>query len=146
MRWLLTVSCLCLMLAGSQLMYAQQAEAAQISIKDGTIAGDEVPLVVSGLQPNARITIIAEMLGRSGRKWRSTADFTATEKGIVDVSKQAPLTGTYSGIDPTGLFWSMNDTKEISKEAALYETDEVSIVTFRVVSSENTLAEKDHRR
>ena len=146
MRWFLAMSCLCLMLAGSQLMYAQQAKVVQISIKDGAIAGDDVTLVVSGLQPNARVTIIAEMLGRSGRKWRSTADFTATEKGIIDASKQAPLTGTYSGIDPTGLFWSMNDTKEISKETALFETDEVSIVTFRVVSGENTLAEKEHRR
>src|SRR5439155_17307738 len=27
--------------------------------------------------------------------------------GVVDPSAQAPLDGTYSGVDPMGLFWSM---------------------------------------
>lgn len=38
--------------------------------------------------------------------WRSEAVFLADPYGVVDLSTQAPVSGSYTGVDPMGLFWS----------------------------------------
>lgn len=65
-----------------------------------------VRLRVSGLKPRAIATLVAEMpLGGYG--WRSSATFRADTSGRIDPAFADPLSGTYSGRDPMGLFWSM---------------------------------------
>lgn len=48
--------------------------------------------------------------------WRSQAEFIADENGIVDLSKQSPLRGSYSGIDPMGLIWSQEPDEKDARE------------------------------
>ncbi|MBB5805611.1 dienelactone hydrolase [Saccharothrix ecbatanensis] len=36
--------------------------------------------------------------------------FLADERGVVDLTRHAPIEGTYTGVDPMGLFWSMHRT------------------------------------
>lgn len=38
--------------------------------------------------------------------WRSEAVFLADSYGVVDLSTQAPVSGSYTGVDSMGLFWS----------------------------------------
>lgn len=38
--------------------------------------------------------------------WRSEAVFLADSSGVVDLSTQAPVSGSYTGVDSMGLFWS----------------------------------------
>ncbi|QBK04654.1 palmitoyl-CoA hydrolase [Hylemonella gracilis] len=38
--------------------------------------------------------------------WRSEAVFLADSRGVVDLSTQAPVSGSYTGVDSMGLFWS----------------------------------------
>jgi dienelactone hydrolase len=64
-------------------------------------------LTVSGLPPGRPVTIRAATSDGSLRRWASHASFLAGEDGTVDVSAVAPLSGTYTGIDPSGLLWSM---------------------------------------
>ncbi|MFJ6672108.1 acyl-CoA thioester hydrolase/BAAT C-terminal domain-containing protein [Actinosynnema sp. NPDC091369] len=40
----------------------------------------------------------------------SSAVFRADDRGVVDLTRHAPLSGSYSRIDPMGLFWSMTPT------------------------------------
>jgi dienelactone hydrolase len=42
-----------------------------------------------------------------GAAWRSEATFRADRRGVVDVARRAPSAGTYAGVEPMGLFWSM---------------------------------------
>lgn len=42
-----------------------------------------------------------------GTTYRSWASFLTDASGAVDLARVAPLRGTYSGVDPMGLFWSM---------------------------------------
>ena len=42
----------------------------------------------------------------SGSRWQSQATFLADDNGGVDVARQAPVSGTYEGVSPMGLFWS----------------------------------------
>ena len=123
-----------------------RARPVQIIVKDNVVIGDTVSLRATGLPPGKQVTIGAEIIDRSGRIWRSSADFTSTNRGEVDVSKQAPLAGSYSGVDPLGLFWSMEDTKEVSKDKSTFDTDQATTVTFRVTSEGKLLAERSQKR
>jgi dienelactone hydrolase len=40
-------------------------------------------------------------------RWESRAEFRADAYGVVDVTAQAPVAGTYREVDAMGLFWSM---------------------------------------
>src|SRR2546430_11606585 len=64
-------------------------------------------LTASGLPPGEPVTIRAATRDGELREWTSYATFPAGDDGTVDVSTAAPLSGTYSGVDPTGLLWSM---------------------------------------
>lgn len=121
-------------------------KAVQIILKDAVVLGDTVSLRVAGLPPGKQVTISAEMIDRSGRIWRSSASFTPTNRGEVDTSKQAPLAGSYSGVDALGLFWSMQDSKEVSKDKSMFDTDQATTVTFRVACEGKLLAEARQKR
>jgi dienelactone hydrolase len=62
---------------------------------------------VSGLRPNERIEIQATLTDGAGEPWASHAGFVADQKGIVDLSTQAPVKGSYSEVSAMGLVWSM---------------------------------------
>ncbi|WP_053721984.1 acyl-CoA thioester hydrolase/BAAT C-terminal domain-containing protein [Saccharothrix sp. NRRL B-16348] len=62
---------------------------------------------VVDLPPDERVTVSA-----STGDWSSSAVFLADERGVVDLTRHAPVEGDYSGVDPMGLFWSMTRTGE----------------------------------
>jgi dienelactone hydrolase len=59
------------------------------------------------LRPGERISIAAALVDGAGQSWASQADFSADVEGNVDVSKQAPVSGSYKEASATGLIWSM---------------------------------------
>jgi dienelactone hydrolase len=66
------------------------------------LLGDELRVRVSGLAPGSQVHVEARSSGSLSEAW-----FTATADGSVDLAQQAPQAGTYPGVDPDGLFWSM---------------------------------------
>ncbi|MEV2238760.1 acyl-CoA thioesterase/bile acid-CoA:amino acid N-acyltransferase family protein [Micromonospora sp. NPDC049891] len=72
------------------------------------LADEPLRLRVSGLAARERVVVNAEALDHAGRLWRAEATFVADTNGVVDVSRDAPVDGSYSGVDPMGLFWSMD--------------------------------------
>ena len=79
-----------------------------IVVTPSTVAIDEaVHLHIVGLQAGEEITIVAEQHDDEGARWQSRAKFRAGATGVVDLSTQAPLSGSYHGVDSMGLFWSM---------------------------------------
>ncbi|MCE6997918.1 acyl-CoA thioesterase/BAAT N-terminal domain-containing protein [Saccharothrix sp. S26] len=67
----------------------------------------ELAIRVVDLPPDERATIRA-----STGDWAASAVFLADERGVVDLTRHAPVEGDYSGVDPMGLFWSMTRTGE----------------------------------
>ncbi|MFZ0934997.1 MAG: acyl-CoA thioesterase/bile acid-CoA:amino acid N-acyltransferase family protein [Bryobacteraceae bacterium] len=61
----------------------------------------------TGLQPNERVTIRAELVDGADEQWTSQADFAADAQGNIDSSLQAPLAGSYKEVSAMGLVWSM---------------------------------------
>jgi dienelactone hydrolase len=90
-------------------------------VKD-PIADEVVKARITGLPADSVVTIRARGVW-FGQAWRSSASFHADAQGAVDLSKQAPLKGTYSGVDAMGLFWSMEPDKDQPKPAPLKLTD-----------------------
>ncbi|MGM1061794.1 acyl-CoA thioesterase/bile acid-CoA:amino acid N-acyltransferase family protein [Saccharothrix sp. Mg75] len=60
---------------------------------------------VEGLEPDARVTLCASTGDRAAE-----AVFRADDRGVVDLTRHAPVSGGYSGVDPMGLFWSLAPT------------------------------------
>jgi dienelactone hydrolase len=64
-----------------------------------------VDIVVVGLPPGGEVTVQLSTGDRA-----SHGVFTADERGVVDLTRHAPIEGTYHGVDPMGLFWSLERT------------------------------------
>lgn len=65
------------------------------------LVGKALAIQVSGLPPEIPVTITCDNLISC-----SSATFLSDSQGHIDLSQQAPLSGSYSGIDIDGLFWS----------------------------------------
>jgi hypothetical protein len=68
---------------------------------------ERVTIKVMGLRPDREVTIRARSRDQGNCWWRSSALFRARPDGSVDVSAQAPISGSDTGVDAMGLFWSM---------------------------------------
>jgi dienelactone hydrolase len=67
----------------------------------------EIQIRATGLQPNERISIRAELMDGADNHWSSQAEFLADAQGSVDASKQAPVAGSYREVSSMGLVWAM---------------------------------------
>jgi hypothetical protein len=60
---------------------------------------EPVAIRVVGGEPGRRITLRAEMFDHMARRWSSHGEFTADERGVIDLVRDAPVSGTYEGVD-----------------------------------------------
>ncbi len=74
----------------------------------------DVPLSirVSGVEPGERVTLRATMARTPEVAWQSSAVFVADGGGRVDPGKDAPVEGSYEGVDAMGLVWSMTPSSD----------------------------------
>lgn len=63
-------------------------------------------IAVSGLAPGEEVTLATRTVRGPGVVWRSAARFRADADGVVDLQRDAPLDGSYSGVSAMGLLWS----------------------------------------
>lgn len=67
---------------------------------------DEVPsITVTGCRPRALVTI-ETTFDLNGAQHRAEARFRADASGRVDPARDASVSGSYTGVDPWGLWWS----------------------------------------
>jgi dienelactone hydrolase len=71
------------------------------------LVDQEVRIRVSGAPPEQRVRLLAWTMDDSSRRWESTADFIARSDGTIDLGADAAIDGSYRGVDPMGLFWSL---------------------------------------
>ena len=98
-------------------------------LPDGLVLFDEtVPIVLFGLDPGRIVTIRLEQHDSAGL-WRSLGIFVSDAEGRVDVSRSAPLAGTYSGVAPMGLIWSVERDPTVEPRPAVPEPDLTPVVS-----------------
>ncbi len=68
--------------------------------------------------------------------------FSADSSGIVDVTSQESLSGTYRGVSPMGLFWSMNleGAEEGGRATFAKKNVTANKVTLEIRSAERVIA------
>lgn len=100
---------------------------------------------ISGLkaQQSVKIRLSAP---RNNKVWQAEATFTADESGAVDLSKIAPSAGSYAGVEPMGLVFSMTPTAEDLPDSKPLARTDPRITTCEVLIGEEVVAKKDFRR
>ena len=93
---------------------------------------------MSGLPAGRVVTVRLEQHDTAGL-WRSHAIFVADDAGRVDLSRMAPLSGTYSGIAPMGLVWSVQRDGAVAPRERLPEPD-LSPVTAQLTAEIDEVA------
>lgn len=82
----------------------------------------DVSIRVVGMPPGYRAKISLSTTDDEGIGWMSWATYRSGGDGAIDVSGQAPVNGTYAGVDPMGLFWSMKPTESPRKSGPFTRT------------------------
>jgi dienelactone hydrolase len=68
------------------------------------------------IDPGKQVKIKVNAIDAEGNEWTSSAVFVADSFGIVNPAKSEAVSGSYTGVYPMGLFWSMksNDDHQIA--------------------------------
>src|SRR5215510_4333924 len=74
--------------------------------RPAALVDEPVTIELSGFPPREPVTITGTLRFAPSAVWRSYATFVADQNGRVDLSRQAPVAGTYDGVAPMGLVWS----------------------------------------
>ena len=93
-----------------------------VSPEKEVLLGDKIEIQVTGVTPEQEVKIHALRLYKE-KIWYSHATFIADKEKQVDISTSESISGTYTGLDPTGLFWSMNSIDETQKTEVLSKFD-----------------------
>ena len=67
-----------------------------------------IVIALRGFTPCRPVSMTATQTYAEALRWQSRATFVSDNNGQVHVTRQAPVSGTYEGIAPMGLFWSMD--------------------------------------
>jgi dienelactone hydrolase len=89
----------------------------RITVDPSVVAVDEAASIrLSGFAPSSDVTVRATTVGTaypdtagSGAVRESSAVFRTDAHGAVDLTSQAPVSGSYVIANPMGLFWSMQE-------------------------------------
>ena len=144
--YVLALTLICL-LAGVVSVPASHSNAQPaIHVSPETALVDEpVRIHLTGLAPDQSVTVRATTTNSAGRRWQSRAEFKANKDGVVDLSKQSPVSGTYSGVDPMGLFWSMDMIAEPQQPSAAANQSQTSrVMSFEVEASRENSRDNEH--
>ncbi|NWU68207.1 ACOT3 thioesterase, partial [Pterocles burchelli] len=68
---------------------------------------DPVQICVAGLQPEQAVTLRASVVDEIGELFEAHAHYRADSSGELDLSRSPALAGSYSGVEPMGLLWSL---------------------------------------
>jgi dienelactone hydrolase len=103
----------------------------------------DIPLSIrlSGFAPRQPVMVTAEMVTRDRFRWRSAAMFVIGADGEVDVRTTAPVGGSYLGVSPMGLIWSMERIGWPESEAPETNVRLPVSVAFRAESRNGERAE-----
>jgi dienelactone hydrolase len=87
-------------------LFGLHAQTLEVS-PNRVMADESASIRATGLPPNERLTIRAELVDGADVHWTSQADFVADSEGRIDTSQQPAVAGSYLEVSSMGLIWSM---------------------------------------
>ena len=88
-----------------------------------TVIDEKVDITVSNLTSQQDIALRARTIDDSKVVFESVASYKADENGEVSLLSQPSLGGSYTGIEPMGLFWSMEPVGRPDRDDMLRKRD-----------------------
>lgn len=85
---------------------------------NGAFIDEDIRIRLNGLAPHQKVRIRAITDDDENRRWSSEAIFRADAHGEVDPATHESIAGTYRGVSPMGLFWSMRMANMKDRESA----------------------------
>ncbi|WP_345608896.1 acyl-CoA thioesterase/BAAT N-terminal domain-containing protein [Pseudonocardia adelaidensis] len=85
-------------------------------------------MTVDGLPAGDQVRVWARTYDRRGQVWESSGEFVTDGVGQVDLSTDASTGGTYTGVDPHGLFWSMRLPEDEQAPYPLLDADDMVVL------------------
>lgn len=118
---------------------AAQPDATQLIVKpESALFDTPVQIWVRTRTPDQPVTVEARA-DIDATTYRSWASFRTDRAGAVDLSAAAPLRGTYAGVDPMGLFWSMRAVKSQGYTPSSLDPIRVRITLFTGSGSQSVI-------
>ena len=121
--------------------------------KSSLFVGNRYPLIdevidikIHNLDPNEKVTLRAETStgGKMNTIFQAFAHYQANSFGEVNLSLDAAVAGTYAGVEPMGLFWSMLPVRGQKPGARIFQRDSsVPVLTELTVHKGFTDFDKD---
>ncbi len=105
--------------SSDQIAHAAPQVTFQISPNPG-LMDDRIRIRLAGLPPVRSVTIRASSQDQRGCWWRSSVVLPIREDGSIDLSEQAPVSGSYTAVDAMGLFWSMQPDRSTRPAHAFF--------------------------
>jgi dienelactone hydrolase len=81
------------------------------------LVDETVEIRLSGLPSGRPVTVRLQQHDTAGL-WRSHATFVADGGGRIDLARMAPVSGSYSGVAPMGLVWSLQRDPAVERREA----------------------------
>ena len=124
---------------------AQNEKAELIIEQQSDLYHKPVFISAHGLPKNQKITFTLKATDAKNHHWNSKAIYISDANGTIDLSKQPAIGGSYLGIEPMGLFWSMkcNDYHQIATNSGFKTT--ISISLNDKILDEKTIYRKSTR-
>ena len=91
-----------------------------LSLADGLLWDPSPAITATGLDAGDEYVLETSVEDDAGIAWTAGATFRADPDGVIDTGRMAPVEGGYSGVDPTGLFWSMTPAEDVERFFADY--------------------------
>lgn len=85
---------------------------------------------IEGLAAGEKVTVTSSTPRSQQRTWHSQASFEADAQGVVDLSQQAPVSGSYQEVSSMGLIWSQEPS---DPSAAVVFPDNVLEALFTTI-------------
>ncbi|XP_051511707.1 acyl-coenzyme A thioesterase 1-like [Myxocyprinus asiaticus] len=104
-----------------------------------------VHVTVSGLNPQQHVELRSKMTDDKGVVFKASAIYRADDSGQVDLNCHSSLGGSYTGIEPAGLFWALK-AEVLSSKFVKKDVTRPSLVDIEVLSNDKVIAKVTNER
>ncbi len=87
---------------------SRATSAVRIAVRPAVGLADQARAIVVSHLHSGEVVELTARTARSSGVWLASAAFRADRDGKVDLTHAAPLSGSYRGVSPMGLFWSQH--------------------------------------
>nr|CAB3225053.1 bile acid-CoA:amino acid N-acyltransferase-like [Phallusia mammillata] len=93
---------------------------------------ETINISFQGLPPSEDVSLYASLSVSNNTIYESSANYRTSLSGTLDLTKDCSIGGTYCGIEPMGLFWSMKPYSLVKKRPLRYPNTSVETPIYNL--------------